>query len=100
MPLKSIAVTPIGIGKEVYLPKIRNKEIVEITEIGVVEFLNAIISCARYADRKGGLLNAHHIKPFSLYPELRFDVNNGITLCRCCHIKLHRTEREWEKRAL
>ena len=32
-----------------------------------------------------GYVNAHHIKRFEDFKELRFDVNNGITLCPQCH---------------
>ncbi len=37
----------------------------------------------------GGKLNAHHIKEWCNYKELRFDINNGITLCLSCHKKTH-----------
>lgn len=39
----------------------------------------------RICGKKGGYNQADHIKPFSLYPELRLSVDNGRTLCRKCH---------------
>lgn len=35
----------------------------------------------------GGKLNADHIKPFSIYKEFRYDLDNGRTLCLNCHYK-------------
>ena len=32
-------------------------------------------------------IEAHHIKSWRNYPKLRFDMNNGITLCKSCHKK-------------
>ena len=31
-------------------------------------------------------LQAHHIKPKKDYPEFAYDLDNGITLCRDCHL--------------
>jgi 5-methylcytosine-specific restriction endonuclease McrA len=42
-------------------------------------------TCQRCGSKKGWI-EAHHIKAWEAYPRLRFEVSNGITLCRRCHM--------------
>ena len=35
--------------------------------------------------RVGGTIEAHHVKPKSLFPELAYMLNNLISLCMICH---------------
>ena len=38
---------------------------------------------------RGGKLNAHHLNSWDSFPEERFDIDNGITLCEDCHKTFH-----------
>ena len=40
--------------------------------------------------QKGGKLIAHHINNFADFPELRFNIDNGITFCKKCHKEFHK----------
>lgn len=44
--------------------------------------------CSDCGDR-GVYLEADHLLPFAYYPSLRFDVDNGQTVCRSCHLRRH-----------
>lgn len=37
----------------------------------------------------GRIMNAHHIQRYIDYPEKRYDINNGVTLCKTCHCLVH-----------
>lgn len=41
-----------------------------------------------YLCRSKQRIEAHHIKPFESHPDLRLDIENGMTLCFRCHIEI------------
>ena len=41
-------------------------------------------------------LNAHHIRKWSDFPHLRYDINNGITLCSIHHKSIQNMEELYE----
>ena len=41
---------------------------------------------------RGIELEAHHIKPFATFPDLRFEVSNGATVCKECHYEVNGTD--------
>ena len=40
-------------------------------------------------NKHGGKLNAHHLNGWNAFPEQRFDLDNGVTLCTDCHKDFH-----------
>jgi hypothetical protein len=46
-------------------------------------------TCQKHGDR-GGKLHPHHVLNFAQYPDLRFTVSNGITLCVSAHREFHK----------
>lgn len=75
--------------REPYFKRIRFSR--EYSQWRKAVFIRDNYTC-RNCNSVGGCLEAHHIKPFSVYPLLRFDIDNGITYCNKCHksLDLHR----------
>jgi hypothetical protein len=45
--------------------------------------------CGRQCRKHERGLAAHHVQPYADHPGLRFEVANGLTLCRMCHLGRH-----------
>jgi len=65
---------------------------------GYTEWRKAVFEKDNYTcqicGKRGGSLAAHHLYNWSDYPDLRLDIDNGVTLCHgkdSCHMKFHAT---------
>ncbi len=47
---------------------------------------------AKNGNGKTIYLEAHHIKSYTYFPGLRFDVENGLTLCKGCHKRVNKEQ--------
>jgi len=80
-------------------PKKKKKKLVLTDNLAVRKSLEnrlwreAVFSRDDYTCQKctqrGGTLHSHHIFNFSTYLDLRFAIDNGITLCKKCHRAFH-----------
>lgn len=70
----------------------RNRKIYEEWRISVYKRDN--FTCQYCNDNKANNIEAHHIKSFAKYPNLRYDIDNGITLCKTCHKEIHKNKQE------
>ena len=77
-PLWKGGITPINV-------KIRNSPEMKAWRTAVFQRDGYI--CVIGGKEHGNQLQADHIKRFSEYPDTRFDVSNGRTLCVDCHKK-------------
>ena len=59
-----------------------------------IEWRKNIFERDRYTcqicNKTGCILNAHHIKSFKDYHDLRYVLDNGVTLCEKCHKEIHK----------
>lgn len=51
----------------------------------------------QFCGKRGGKLNADHIKPWAYFPELRYELSNGRTLCLPCHKTTYKLVYQYRK---
>ena len=65
----------------------RIRESAQYREWRLAIFQRDNFTCVWCGDNNGGNLEADHIKPRKIFPEMVFLIENGRTLCKSCHRK-------------
>ena len=79
-----------GVSKLKVYKHYRNKEYLEWRKIVFERDNYTCQICANRSSRGNPVvIHPHHIKSYTNYLELRYDADNGITLCISCHHQVH-----------
>lgn len=69
--------------------RVARRDIYENTRWRFAVYSRDDFRCRVCGDSRGGNLEAHHLNSYTDYPEERFVLSNGITLCKDCHYSFH-----------
>jgi hypothetical protein len=69
--------------------RINHRDLPEKYEWRKQVFERDYYTCQCCGDNKGGNLNAHHLDGYDWCKVSRWDIENGITLCKTCHDDFH-----------
>jgi len=69
--------------------RFKNRDLWESKQWRIAVYDKDKYTCQKCGDSKGNNLNAHHISGWNIDKDKRFDVSNGITLCKECHNDFH-----------
>lgn len=67
----------------------------EYKEWRAAVFARDAYTCQMCSKISKGDIQAHHIRPWRDFPKLRFEVDNGITLCEGCHLSTRGKEMDF-----
>ena len=78
--------------------KVKDTRHTERNSAPYIQWRTAVFERDKYTCQEcgkvGGYLHAHHVKEWEYYPEFRYEVSNGMTLCRRpCHKGVHDARR-------
>lgn len=69
--------------------RVLNRDTVQNTEWRKAVYERDNYTCQICGDATGGNLEAHHLNSYTDFPDERYVLENGVTLCTSCHFAFH-----------